>query len=293
MNILLIGGTGTVGSQTVRELLGRNVQPSVLTRSTEKVRQLPDGVRGVVGDLSQPETLSAALQGTERVILITPLTPSEVIEGLRVVRLAREAGVRRIAFLSIHDVEKVPEAPHFSAKIAIEHAIRESGIAWTFIKPNNFFQNDFWFEQPIVDYGVYPQPYGNVGMSRVDTRDIAEALATAILDEGHEGQSYPLAGPDVVTGESTAATWSRHLAREVRYAGDDLDAWEAQTRKIMPDWAVDDWVIMYRYFQRNGLRASDEDLQKQARILKHPPRRFDDFVKATAAGWRGKRATRE
>ena len=51
----------------------------------------------------------------------------------------------------------------------------------------------------------------------------------------------------MVTGESTAATWSRHLGCDVRYAGDDLDAWEAQTRKFMPDWAVDDWVIMYRY----------------------------------------------
>ena len=51
MNILLIGGTGTVGSQTVRELLRRNVRPSVLTRSTEKVRQLPAGVRGVIGNL--------------------------------------------------------------------------------------------------------------------------------------------------------------------------------------------------------------------------------------------------
>ena len=44
MNILLIGGTGTVGSQTVRELLRRNVQPSVLTRSAEKVRELPAGL---------------------------------------------------------------------------------------------------------------------------------------------------------------------------------------------------------------------------------------------------------
>lgn len=291
MNILLIGGTGTVGSQAVHELLARNVQPSVLTRSTEKARQLPAGVRGVVGDLSQPETLSAALRGTERLILITPLTTSEVIEGLRAVRLARQADVRRIVFMSIHDVEKVPEAPHFSAKIAVQHAIRESGIPWTFIMPNNFFQNDFWFKDSIVDHGLYPQPLGGVGMSRVDTRDIAEALATATLEDGHEGQSYPLAGPDVVTGESTAASWSRYLGRDVRYGGDDLDAWEAATRKIMPDWAVDDWVIMYRYFQRNGLRASEEDLRKQARILKHPPRRFDDFVKETAAVWRGKSVT--
>jgi uncharacterized protein YbjT (DUF2867 family) len=291
MNILLIGGTGTVGSQTVRELLGRKVQPGVLTRSPEKARELPAGVRGVVGDLHQPETLSAALRETERLILITPLTASEAVDGLRAVRLAREAGVRRIAFLSIHDVEKVPEAPHFSAKIAIQHAIRESGIPWTFIMPNNFFQNDFWFKPSIADHGVYPQPYGSVGMSRVDTRDIAEALATATLEEGHEGQRYPLVGPDEVTGESTAAAWSRHLGRDVRYAGDDLTAWETQTRKIMPDWAVDDWVIMYRYFQRNGLRASDEDLRKQARILKHPPRGFDDFVKETAAAWRGQTVT--
>jgi uncharacterized protein YbjT (DUF2867 family) len=291
MNILLIGGTGTVGSQTVRELLGRNVQPRVLTRSAEKVGQLPAGVHGVVGDLAEPDTLPPALRDTERLILITPLTPSEAVEGLRAVRLVRAAGVRRIVFMSIHDVEKVPEAPHFSAKIAVQHAIRESGIPWTFIMPNNFYQNDLWFKQPILDSGVYPQPFGEVGMSRVDVRDIAEALANATLEDGHASQRYPLVGPDVLTAEATAAAWGRHLGRDVRYAGNDLDAWEAQTRKIMPDWAVDDWLIMYRYFQRNGLRATDEDLRQQARILKHPPRRFEDFVKETAAAWRGRTAT--
>ena len=291
MNILLIGGTGTVGSQTVRELLRRNVQPSVLTRSAEKVRELPAGVRGVVGDLFQTETLSAALRGIDRLILITPSQQARrsMASGRFASRAKPVCAASRFCpsrtWRGCLKRRTSAQRSRFSMRSA------QSGIPWTFIMPNNFFQNDFWFKQAIVDHGVYPQPYGSVGMSRVDTRDIAEALATATLEEGHEGQSYPLVGPDVVTGESTAATWSRHLGRDVRYAGDDLDAWEAQTRKIMPDWAVDDWVIMYRYFQRNGLRASDEDLRKQARILKHPPRRFDDFVKETAATWRGKGAT--
>ena len=55
MNILVLGGTGTVGSQVVNELLARDVDVRVLTRSTEKVESLPDGVEGVIGDLLEPE----------------------------------------------------------------------------------------------------------------------------------------------------------------------------------------------------------------------------------------------
>ncbi len=63
-----------------------------------------------------------------------------------------------------------------------------------------------------------------MGLSRVDVRDSADAVAIALEEEGHEGKSYALAGPDILTGEDCAEIWSRHMGREIRYGGDDLDA---------------------------------------------------------------------
>jgi uncharacterized protein YbjT (DUF2867 family) len=287
MNVLVIGGTGTVGSKVVLELLGRRERPRVLTRSSEKVARLPTNVMGMVGDTAKPETLAPALQGVDSVVLITGLSPHETAEGLAVIEATKKAGAKRLVFLSVHDVEKCPEAPHFRSKIEIQKALEGSGLRWTTVMPNNFFQNDHWFRQPLMEYGVYPQPFGDVGLSRVDVRDIAEAIAAAATESGHDGQRYPLVGPDVLTATDTAAIWGRHLGHEVRYAGNGLEAWALQSKASLPAWMIEDLRIMYRFFQEKGLRASEADLRQQAKVLKHPPRRFEDFAQETAAAWRG------
>ncbi|MCL4845368.1 MAG: NmrA family NAD(P)-binding protein [Acidobacteria bacterium] len=286
MSILVTGGTGAVGSNVVRNLIARSRTPRVMTRSPEKAAQVPAGAVGVVGDMGRPETLGPALAGIERVVLITALSEREEQEGLAVVTAAAAASVKRIVYMSVHDVHKVPEAPHFASKTAIQAAIERSGLEWTFVMPNNFYQNDYWFQQPITQYGVYPQPIGERGCQRVDTRDIADAMTTAVLEDGHAGERYPLVGPEVWTGTSTAAAWSRHLGREVRYGGDDLDAWAAQAGQMLPAWLVADLKIMYGAFQKTGLPATDADLAQQERILRRSPRRFDDFAAETAAAWR-------
>lgn len=286
MSILVTGGTGTVGSNVVRNLIARGRTPRVMTRSPEKAAQVPTGAVGVVGDMARPETLGPALAGVERVVLITALSEREEQEGLAAVTAAAAARVKRIVYMSVHDVHKVPEAPHFASKTAIQAAIERSGFEWTLVMPNNFYQNDYWFRQPITQYGVYPQPIGGRGCHRVDTRDIADAITTAIVDDGHAGERYPLVGPDLWTGEATAAAWAKHLGRPVAYGGDDLDAWAAQASQMLPAWLVADLKIMYGAFQKVGLPATDADLAQQEKILRKAPRRFDHFAAETAAAWR-------
>jgi len=285
VKILIVSGTGNVGTQIVQRLLAQGGEPRVLTRSAGKIQSLPTNVWGVVGDLSQPETLCSAFDGIERLVLITPLSESEAEQGKNAVAAAREAGVGRIVFMSIHDVESCPEAPHFASKIEIQKAMEESGVPWVTVLPNNFFQNDAWFQQALVELGVYPQPIGSVGLSRVDIRDIADALVRAVIDDGHEGQRYPLVGADVLTGPGVAELWARHLERDVAYGGDDLDAWAAQAKQMMPEWMVADLKIMYAHFQKAGLVASEGDLAQQSKLLGHPPRSFEDYVRETTVGW--------
>ena len=70
--------------------------------------------------------------------------------------------------------------------------------------------------------------------------------AIALTSSSHHGESYDLVGPDLYTGVSTAAAWSRALGRKVTYAGDDLDAWERQSLTYMPAWMAFDFRLMYR-----------------------------------------------
>ena len=159
-------------------------------------------------------------------------------------------------------------------------------MPFTILRPNNFYQNDYWFKDVILQHGVYPQPLGSAGLHRVDVRDIAEAAAVALTTSGHEGQTYDIVGPEAHTGASTAEVWSRALGRSVMYGGDDLEAWEKQSLQYMPDWLVFDFKHMYAFFQAKGLKASPEAIERQTRMLGHVPRSFGAFAAETAAGWK-------
>jgi hypothetical protein len=72
----------------------------------------------------------------------------------------------------------------------------------------------------------------------------------------------------------------------VRYAGDDLAEWSRQSLQMLPAWMVYDFALMYALFQTAGLAATDAQLEETHAIVGHPPRRFDDFVAETVAGWK-------
>jgi uncharacterized protein YbjT (DUF2867 family) len=287
MNILVTGGTGLVGSHVVRELLGRGAQVSVLTRDAAKAGKLPQGVKAVTGNLGQVETVTRVFKGFDGVFLINTVSPGEIYEGLLSVCGMRGQGVKRLVYVSVHHADQAPWLPHFGGKLGVEEAARRSGIAATILRPNNFHQNDYYFKDALLQHGVYPQPIGDVGLHRVDVRDIAEAAAIALTASGseHEGQTYDIVGPELVTGPSSAETWSRALNKPIAYAGNDLEAWATQSLQYMPDWLVFDFKHMYDFFQKRGLKATPEAIERQTRLLGHAPRSYGAFVSETATAW--------
>ena len=287
MKTLVTGGTGMVGSGVVRELMKRRVEVTVLTRNPGKA-PLPEGVRAVAGDLSDPGTVRSIFRGVDSLFLLNPVSATEAQEGLMAVIGAREARVGHVVYLSVHHVDRAPYLPHFGSKVAVEAALRKSGLSHTVLRPNNFYQNDVWFRDVLLDHGVYPQPIGGVGLSRVDVRDIAEAAAVAMTEAGHNEEIYNLVGPEALTAEDTARAWGRALGKAVTYAGDDLDSWESQSLASMPPWMVFDFREMYAFFQDEGLKATADDIERQTKLLGHAPRRFNAFASEMAKEWMGK-----
>jgi uncharacterized protein YbjT (DUF2867 family) len=285
MKILVVGGTGTTGGEVVRTLLNRNADIRVLTSSQEKVDRLPKGVEGVFGNLKVKDTLKNAFRGIDRAFLMTPLSETETEEGLNGVETAAEAGVKRIVYMSVHQLEDFKDSPHFSGKIPIENRIKSSGVEYTLIRPNNFFQNDNWFKIGLLEHGIYGQPIGSKGLSRIDTRDIAEAVVNSLLKDDFLGKTYNIVGDEILTGEQTANIYSRYLDKDIKYAGDDLEAWANRSRPYMPEWLIQDFWRMYKQFQEKGFIATDEEMEQTHKILGKEPRRYENFVKEVSEQW--------
>jgi uncharacterized protein YbjT (DUF2867 family) len=289
MNILVIGGTGTVGSEVVKGLLQSDrsdLNIRIMTRSQKKISGVPDGTKGVIGNLNDKDTLKEPFQEINRLFLITtPESEDETQSGLNAVEAAQEADIKKIVYMSAHKLEALKDAPHFQAKIPVEDAIKSSGISYTLLRPNGFFQNDYWFQQGVLEYGVYGQPLGDIGLNRVDVRDIADAAVKALLTDEFDGNTYPLVGLDVITGEQTASLYSKHLDQPVTYTGDDLEAWAEQQRQFLPERIVEDLRAMYSHFLENGYLATEEDIKRTRTILGKQPRSYKAFVRETVSQW--------
>jgi len=288
MKTLIIGGTGMVGSMVVAGLLKQGESVRVLSHSPDKLEKLPSGVEGTRADLDDPHSLAAAFDGIDRVFLLNAVGPNETDEGLLAVSAAKAARVKKIVYMSVCMPEGSDRIPHFRSKLPVEKAIKESGIAYTILRPNNFFQNDLGLKSAIMQYSLYPQPIGNKGLNRVDVRDIADCAINALMKSGHEGRTYEVHGPDTLTGEGIAKTYTKHLGREIRYSGEDLDAWAEKSKSMMPEFLIADMRIMFQFFQDNGMIASKDDLEKTEKLLGRKPRSFDDFVKEITLEWRSK-----
>ena len=285
MKFLVLGATGTVGSQVARELLSRGHQVKALTRNPEKLAGLGAGVEALKGDLLDPKSLVTLYDGVDGAFIINGVGITESQEALTALTAAKLAGLKRIVYLSVQHADRAAHLPHFGSKVGVEFAIKHSGIPYTILRPSNFYQNENWFHDVILKYGMYPQPLGSVGVSRVDVRDIAEVAAIALTQPGHEGKIYDLIGPRPLTGKETAEIWSKALGRTITYAGDDLEAWEKANAPYFPAAVLYDFKHMYAHFQKHGLAGTPEEVAALSKVLGHAPRSFEAYVAETAKAW--------
>lgn len=285
MKILAIGGTGKVGSAVVRELSTRGVDVRALVRKKDAASKMPPGVEAVEGDLLDPVSVDKALDAVDKVYLLNAVVPDELTQGLIAYDLARKRKVQHVVYHSVFRADHFKDVPHFASKLAIESALREFDLPFTIIRPNYFFQNDESLKDPLTKAGVYPMPLGPNGISAVDVRDIAEAAATALTSNGHEGRTYNLNGPDVLSGPLAAQIWTAVLGKEVRYAGEDMDAFEQQMRQRAPSWSAFDIRMMFQSYLERGFTAEPGDVEALTKLLGHPPRRYEDFAREMATSW--------
>src|SRR6202522_3078369 len=283
MKILVTGGTGRIGSGVLRELKKRGADVRVLVR--KKGTAYPDGVEVAVGDLLDPVSVQQALHGVDKLYLLNAVTPDELTQGLIAYDLAKRLKLKHIVYHSVFRVEHFKDVPHFASKLAIETAMREFDVPFTVIRPNYFFQNDATLRDPLTKAGIYPMPLGQVGISAVDIRDIAEATAIALTSDGHFGKTYNLNGPEVLSGPKIASIWSGLLGKQIRYLGDNMDAFEEQMRKTAPSWSAFDIRMMFEGYLERGFVAEDGDLETLTKLLGHAPRRYEDFARETFLKW--------
>ena len=289
MTILVTGSTGVIGTQVLEHLKGANAQVRALTRSPDKAR-LPEGIAPVKGDLSDVDSVRDAMKGVSTVFLLVSNVPDELTQAVQALNVAREAGVKGVVYFSVIRSDAYTDVPHFTAKYAVERMIEQCAIPATVLRPAYFIQNDIRQKDALLEHGVYGMPIGAKGISMVDVRDIGDAAARELLRREQAGEPLPqahyeLVGPDAVTAESVTSIWSEALKRPIRYAGDDLAAFETRMKDFSPGWIAYDMRLMMRRYQLDGAVATSAQLERFASLLGRVPRSYREFAFDTASGW--------
>ncbi|HKN55148.1 MAG TPA: NAD(P)H-binding protein, partial [Amycolatopsis sp.] len=215
MMILVTGASGNVGSALLTELQAAEVPARAAYRDPR--RASPETA---ILDFAEPASLPAALDGVSAVFLLTGVRPDQAQLELNMIAAARSAGVR-VVKLSVWraDEELTPIAGlHRPA----EEALMASRLPWTILRPNFYLQN--FLRQPTIrTHDVFSTPLISSPISFVDTADIARVAARILTTEGHNGQIYDITGPEALTYDEAASTFSEILGRPIRYLGQPDD----------------------------------------------------------------------
>jgi uncharacterized protein YbjT (DUF2867 family) len=286
MNILVTGGTGNVGSAVVTELLKRGASVRVLARKQPEASKLPVGVEVAIGDLLDPVSVEQAMQGVDKLFLLNAVVSDELTQALIAYGIAKRVGLKHVTYLSVFKVDQFRDVPHFASKLAVEGTLREFGIPYTILRPGYYIQNDATLKDALLGAGVYPMPIGTAGIAAADVRDIAEAAAISLTEDGHDGQTYDIVAPTMISGSGNAALWSKLLDKEIKYTGHNFDQWEQGMRSRMPSWSAYDLRMMFQGYFDRGFGSTETEVVRLTKLLGHAPRSYEDFATQTAATWK-------
>ena len=221
MTILVTAANGHLGSLVIDALLERGADPADLVataRDTAKISQLAArGIRTAQLDYDRPETIAAALDGVDAVLLISGSVPGERAAGHRnVIDAAKAAGVTKLVYTS------TPKATTADFALATDHKATEEAIAASGV-PAVLLRNNWYIENYAADVsraastGIIAASVGDGRVAGATRADLAEAAAVVLLEDGHVGQVYELGGDTAFGYDELAAAASVVLGREVAY----------------------------------------------------------------------------
>ena len=274
--ILVTGATGNTGRAIVDALVERGAHVRAMVRTDADRGKLQAGVEVAVADFNETAAVAAALDGAERAYLVTPSSAQAEEQQKRFAGLAAKAGTRHLVVLSQLGAEDHSPVRFLRYHAAVEQHVRELGIAYTFLRPNLYFQGLLAFAGSISTEGKFFAPVGDATVSAVDVRDIAAVAAVALTEAGHEGATYTLTGPEAITHSQIAAALTSALGRTVRFVDVPPEAFADSIRELLPPWQVDGLLEDYAHYRRGEAAAVSPAI---AEITGTAPRGIEQFAR--------------
>ena len=276
---LVTGASGQIGGALVEELVRRGAQTRAMVRTEERATGLAArGVDAVVADFERPESLPEALDGVDRVFLMSRDDPRQPLMEGALIEAAARAGVERIVKLSASGAGPDNPVALMRRHAQAERTLEDSGLEYTVLRPQLYMQNFLRFGPSIAAEGRFTAPMGERRFALVDVRDVARVAAAALIEETHTGATYVVSGPEALSYGEAAETIGAAIGKEVAYEAAEPQAFRENllAERGLPRWRADDLAfIASAYGEGEGELVTDV----VHRVGGSKPRTFAEFVK--------------
>ncbi|MFF2271772.1 SDR family oxidoreductase [Agromyces sp. NPDC058136] len=282
MTILVTAASGQLGRLVVDALLARGVAPAELVATARDTAKLADassrGVRTAELDYDRPETIAAALDGVDAVLLISGDAPGSRAQGHRnVIDAAKAAGVAKLVYTS------VPQATTAEFVLAPDHkateeAIAASGVPAVIARHNWYTENYGTAVARAAETGVIAGSAGDGLVASATRADLAAGLAALLTEDGHLGEVYDFTGDQAWSFEELAAAASEITGREVVYTPLTADEHVAALESAGLDAGTAGFVAGIDDGIRRGVLAGASDTL--ARLIGRPTTSLVDGLRA-------------
>jgi uncharacterized protein YbjT (DUF2867 family) len=282
MRTLMVGATGRHAHLVLRELTKRGVKVRALVRNEERaqVARHNGAEETVIGDLTEPASLTDAVAGMEGVFHIGPAhAAAEADMGVAMVEAARAAGVRKFVFSGVIHPSISAMTNHAAAKLPVEDALYSSELDFTVLQPARFMQNFERSWNDIIAHDRLSQPYSlSAKMCSVDYRDVAEVAAIAMTGNELSYGTFELCAPGMQDSYETAAILTEVLGRMITAVQIPLDQFASQ----LPEGSFRDGMTrMMAHYDRHGLPGGNAVGLRA--ILGREPRSLREYFQELAS----------
>lgn len=243
--ILVTGATGTVGSEVVKQLSrdapSYNIKAGVNSiENVNKVQQY-DRVRAVQIDYDKIEGRESAFKDLDKLFLLTHSSSKTVEHESNLVTEVMKSGIKHIVKQSIMRADLGADVEAMRLHRQTEKLIEESGIPYTFLRPNEVMQGFINFQgATIKSNNAFYIPADDAKVSFVDARDIAAVAVKALVDgDKHSNKSYMGTGPEALSYHQAAEILSNATGNKIDY----VNISDEEARGGMKEAGLDDWLI--------------------------------------------------
>jgi len=191
--ILLTGATGSAGSFIANEFVRQRVPVRILVRDRTKAVELEEvpTVEIVEGDMSNRRSLGSALDGVDRVLMISASTMDMVETQSTFIDASKAAGVRHVIKFSGLDARRETRFPFGRMHKQIEEYLEASGLAWTHLRPSGFMQEYLREAPSIIHQSALYLALGDARLNPVDLVDVGKIGSSLLRDGDMKARGWP------------------------------------------------------------------------------------------------------